>query len=116
MPRLKRNRNTTISSGANIPKRARRTKTQPINVNDASQLPHHLSPCRAIADASQATPPSLSSAATFESRLRDARAETQLATPTEGSSAATIATAEAADEAAEDSFDARFVDNFNSIN
>ena len=93
MPRPKRNRNATISSSANVPKRARGTETQPIDVNAASQLPRCLSPCTAIADASQAIAPPSSAAATFESRLRDARADIELATPTNGSnvSAATIA-------------------------
>jgi hypothetical protein len=46
--------------------------------------------------------------------LRDARAETELAQPIDGSSAATIAAAE--DEAAaEEYFDARFADNFDGI-
>jgi hypothetical protein len=47
--------------------------------------------------------------------LRDARADIELATPTKGSSAATIATAEAVDKADEESFDARFADNFEGI-
>jgi hypothetical protein len=47
--------------------------------------------------------------------LRDARAETELAQPIESSSAATIATAKDK-AAAKEYFNARFADNFNSIN
>jgi hypothetical protein len=58
--------------------------------------------------ASSATP-------TFQSQLHDLQAEAVITPPTEGSSAATIATTEAGDEADRDLFDGRFADNFNSI-
>jgi hypothetical protein len=66
----------------------------------------------------QATPFSQASSATltFELQLRDSQAEAAITLPTEGSSAATIATIEAGDEADRDLFDGRFADNFNGIN
>jgi hypothetical protein len=54
--------------------------------------------------------------ATFKSQLRNACAKMKLITPTKGSSTTTIATTEAVDKATKDLFNARFADNFNSIN
>jgi hypothetical protein len=120
-PGAKRNRKDTSSYSATVNKRARGlargTATQPIEVDATPQPPCRPSPRKAIADALQATLFSQASSATptFESQLRDSQAKAAITPPTEGSSAATIATTEAGDEADRDLFDGRFADNFNSI-
>ncbi|KAH8702768.1 hypothetical protein GQ44DRAFT_631416, partial [Phaeosphaeriaceae sp. PMI808] len=53
---------------------------------------------------------------TFESRLRESQPEAAISTSIKGSSAATIAITKVLDKANKDIFNARFADNFNSIN
>jgi hypothetical protein len=89
------------------------TASQPINV-DVSQS-QRISPRKAIVAATQATQGTQATAAsTFESRLRDTQAADALVAPTEGSKAATVATAED-NNAVEQGFDALFEDNFEGI-
>jgi hypothetical protein len=120
-PRAKRDRKDTSSNSAAVNKRARGlargTATQPIEVDATPRLPCRPSPRKAIANALQATLFSQASSATptFKSQLRDSQAEAAITPPTEGSSAATIATTEAGDEADRDLSDGRFADNFNGI-
>lgn len=88
--------------------------SQPIDI-DASQS-QRLSPRKAIVAATQATEATAPS--TFKSRLRDTQADPQAAdahvAPTEGSKAATVATAED-NNTVEEGFDAPFEDDFEGI-
>jgi hypothetical protein len=78
------------------------TESQPVVLED-TQL---SSPREALAIATQADD--------FESQLRESRPEAEVVAPVEASEAATVAST-ALDEAVEDDFDQRFVDNFDGI-
>jgi hypothetical protein len=115
--RAKRARKSTVSSTIASEKRARTTPSgtasQPIEVD--TQLSHRPSPRKALEDASQAIPsPSPPPPPTFESRLRESQPEAAINAPVEASEAATIAS-EVAQSSDEDTFDARFSDNFDGI-
>lgn len=84
-------------------------------VVDGSE-PHsslRLSPRQALAASQAIDPP------TFESELRDSQAEEAIIPPADGSKAATVATIETADEAADDAvdelFEGGFADNLDGI-
>jgi hypothetical protein len=115
--RAKRARKSTVSNTIASKKRARTTPSstasQPIKVD--TQLSHRPSPRKALEDASQAIPsPSPPPPPTFESRLRESQPKAAINAPVEASKAATIAS-EITQSSNKDTYNARFSDNFNSI-
>jgi hypothetical protein len=116
--RAKRTPKGTVSSIIASQKRARTTPSgtasQPIEVD--TQLSYRPSPRKALEDASQAlSPPSLPPSLTFESRLQESQPKAAINAPAKASEAATTAS-KVAQSSDEDTFDARFSDNFDSIN
>jgi hypothetical protein len=93
---------------------ARSTASQPIDIDKSQQLPHRLSPRKALAiAASRATEPP-----TFESQLRESQLEAAIIAPTEGSSAAAVTIPEDDEDGNENGnkgLDERFADNFDDI-
>ncbi|KAI1663207.1 hypothetical protein L13192_12750, partial [Pyrenophora tritici-repentis] len=82
------------------------SESQPVLIDDSQQaLPLRVSPRKALA-ATQAE-----AAETFEAEIRESQA---IVAPTEGSKAATVASAEDND-ASDEGFDERFVDDFEGI-
>ncbi|KAI0569226.1 Dimer-Tnp-hAT domain-containing protein, partial [Pyrenophora tritici-repentis] len=110
MPRagLKRPRAapSTANKRAKGASRGAGSESQPVLIDDSQQaLPLRVSPRKALA-ATQAE-----AAETFEAEIRESQA---IVAPTEGSKAATVASAEDND-ASDEGFDERFVDDFEGI-
>ncbi|KAI1670732.1 hypothetical protein L13192_06248 [Pyrenophora tritici-repentis] len=110
MPRagLKRPRAapSTANKRAKGASRGTGSESQPVLIDDSQQaLPLRVSPRKALA-ATQAE-----AAETFEAEIRESQA---IVAPTEGSKAATVASAEDND-ASDEGFDERFVDDFEGI-
>ncbi|KAF1958217.1 hypothetical protein CC80DRAFT_546455 [Byssothecium circinans] len=90
------------------------SSSPPSTGDQSASLPQRLSLRKALAiAASQATKPP-----TFESQLRESQLEAAIVAPTEGSSAATVATTKDDEDGNKDSntgLDERFADNFDDI-
>jgi hypothetical protein len=90
-----------------------RSTSQPILVN-THQLPDPPSPSPTPSlRLHEALPNALQ--ATFEPQLRDARSESEIVAPTEGSEEATVASSDLANEAAVEGFDQEYEDNYDGI-
>ncbi|KAI2478918.1 hypothetical protein Ptr902_09884 [Pyrenophora tritici-repentis] len=110
MPRasLKRPRAapSTANKRAKGASRGTGSESQPVLIDDSQQaLPLRVSPRKALT-ATQAE-----AAETFEAEIRESQA---IVAPTEGSKAATVASAKDND-ASDEGFDERFVDDFEGI-
>lgn len=112
MPPQKRSRNSVVPFRKRARVETHDTEFQPKSGNKTLQLPRRLSPRKSLTiAASLAIEPST---VTFESQMRNSQPEDAIATPLEGSNAATEAI-EATEANNSEAFNERFGDNFEGI-
>jgi hypothetical protein len=113
--RPKRSRKSTVSATATAEKRARTTPSSTASQLIEVDTQRRASPYQALDDASSQAILSTSPLPTFESHVQESQTEAAIEAPVEASEVTIIYSEKDSSDGGEDTFDARFADNFDGI-